>query len=115
ADDLNTTHNSMFRYRHDETHIAMLRKRRIGFQQQNADAYVVADGVNSRKGIARNKLHLDGIAYRETTVLALRLKRWAGHVVGFSHTFVPSARPTCMLTDGLTPHQSTKGHCPRGL
>ena len=48
ANDLNRTHNSMFRYRHDETHIAMLRKRRIGFQQHTADAYVIADGSKLR-------------------------------------------------------------------
>jgi len=91
ADYLNRTNNPMFRYGHDETHIAMLRKRRIGFQQHTADAYVIADGVNPRKGVARRKLHLDRIAYGETTVPALRLKRWVGHIVRFSHTFVPSA------------------------
>jgi len=90
ADYLNRTDNPMFRYRHNETHITMLRKRCIGFQQHTADAYVIADGVNPRK-VARRKLHLDGIAYGETTVPALRLNRWVGHVVRFSHTFVPSA------------------------
>ena len=74
ADDLHRTDDLVFRYRHHETHIAMLRKRRIGFQQHTADADVVADRVNPRKGLARSKLHLNGITYRETTVPALRLK-----------------------------------------
>jgi len=91
ADYLNRTDNPMFRYRQNETHITMLRKRCIGFQQHTADADVVTHCVNPGNGVARSKLYLNGITYRETTVPTLRLKRWAGDVFGFSHTFVPSA------------------------
>jgi hypothetical protein len=74
TDDLHGANDLVFRHRHHETHIAMLRKGRIGFQQYTADADVVADRVNPRNGLARSKLYLNGITYRETTVLALRLE-----------------------------------------
>jgi len=57
ADELNRTDNAVFLYGHSETHITMLRKRRIGFQQHTADAYVIADGSKPRKGVAGRKLH----------------------------------------------------------
>src|SRR5882672_4147930 len=104
----------MFRYRNNETYVAVWRKGRVGFQQHTAYADVVTDCVNPRNGVARSKLYLNGITYRETTVPTLRLKRWAGDVFGFSHTFVPSAWPTRILADRLAPHQSTKGHSSRG-
>jgi hypothetical protein len=109
ADDLNRTHNSVYLHRHNETHITMLRKGRIGFQQYTADAYVIADGLNPRKGVARRKLHLDGIAYGETTVLAFWLV-WPANVVGFSHNLclLPLGRSN-MFTLSLTPPPEYEG------
>ena len=85
TDELNGANNVMFPYRHNETHITMLRNRRIGFQQHTAEAYVIADGLKPRNCVAERKLHLDGIADGETTVLAFWLIRWPANVVGSSH------------------------------
>ena len=52
TDELNGANTVMFPYRHNETHITMLRNRRISLQQQTAEAYVIADGLEPRNCVA---------------------------------------------------------------
>jgi hypothetical protein len=109
ADELNRTHNVMLPYRNNETHITMLRNRRIGFQQHTANAYVIADRLKPRNCVAERKLHLDRIAYRETTVLAFLLIRWPANVVGFSHNLCCFRWADLYVDTALTPPLEYEG------
>jgi hypothetical protein len=84
--ELNGTNDMMLRHSQCKNHIAVLGNRSVSLQQNSAEADIVADGLKLRNCVGERKLHLDRIAYGETTVLAFRLIRWPANVVGFSHS-----------------------------
>lgn len=82
--ELNSTNDTMRRHGHCKSHITVLGNRSSSFQQNSAEADIVADGLKLRNGTCYIKHHLDGVADRKSAVLAfLEMRRLHAIAVSF--------------------------------